>query len=244
MAILSKNFRNYIGILCTLIACSEMCFATDKVEEKSSDVTQEKQADNSNDDTKVQSENEKSTITHIMEAISSSSSQITKIKPPFSDHPGFLEKLPVLDFTVNNMDTKQKFTLQELKDNVVVVFFTTTWCPNCPTVFRDLNDLADKLSDLGISNVKIVVLIIGNDSHNAIQIYYKMNNVQSLDIFEPISQFKGINGVPTVIILDKSGKSVWGFTGANNYKSQEILEFIVALSKEEYKEEKKRIEKK
>lgn len=242
MAILSKNFRNYIGILCTLIACNKMCFAANEIEEKSADVTQEKQVDVSNDDTKVQSKNEKSAITHIMEAISSSGSQITKIKPPFSDHPGFLEKLPVLDFTVNNMDTKQKFTLQELKGNVVVVFFTTTWCPNCPTVFRDLNDLADKLSDLGISNVKIIVLVIGNDSHNAIQVYYKMNKVQLLDIFEPISPFKGISGVPTVIILDKSGKSVWGFTGANNYKSQEILEFITALSKEEYKEDKKKAE--
>lgn len=165
-----------------------------------------------------------------------SKTKASDLKKPFSDQPGYIKEVQGFDRTIYNMDTKKEFKINDLKGNVVIIFFTTTWCPNCPAVFKDLDSLADKLSKSEIFNVKIIPLIIGDETENYIRNYYKVNNIQSLDAFYPISPSdveKNVSGVPSCIVFNKNGESVWGFVGIANYASQEFLNFIEALAKEE-----------
>ena len=185
------------------------------------------------DDQNSDKKGEKDGISGLIEKISNT--KASDLKKPFSDQPGYVEEVQEFDKVIYNIDTKKEFTIKkDLKGKVVILFFTTTWCPNCPAVFKDLDSLADKLSKSNVSGVVIIPLVIGNDTENHIRNYYKVNDVQLLDVFKPIKvdDTENIGGVPCCIVFNKNGDPVWKFVGIANYASQEFLNFITALWEE------------
>lgn len=194
------------------------------------------------DDTVSEQDNheKKEFISELMQTFSDT--KIAHIKKPFEDYPGYWSEIPDFDVTAENSEVNDEFpfesiSLDKLKGNVVLLFFTTTWCPNCVKVVQDLDNLSRKLADKKISNVKIVTLFIGMEDDEAIRDYYKTNKVQSLHRFKPISpvSFGIIKAVPTCFVLNKKSVLVWGFSGIANYGSLEFLNFIEDLSKEDLK---------
>lgn len=191
-----------------------------------------------NSETEQKPNKEKSSEDAIAEFMKSFSS----VQKPFKDYPGYLNQLPNLDLEItcieiNDEFPSRSFRLNDLKGNVVIVFFTTTWCHNCEKVFQDLDKLAGELSGKNISNVKIITLVLGTEDDNAVKNYYKTNKVKSLRKFRSISPefFKEVNAVPTCFIFDKKSVPVWGFSGAANYGNPYFLNFIEDLSKEDVK---------
>ncbi len=171
----------------------------------------------------------------ILNKISEKSGTISKKNKPFSEQAGYMEKIENFNMQISSIDNNVNYKLSELKNNVIILFFTTTWCPNCPSVFKDLDILQEKLNSLKITNVKIIPLIIeDNISDNGVSIYYKANNINSLQKYKSISPqtLKNIEGIPTCIIQDKKGQFVWGYVGIANYQSQEFLNYIIELSEE------------
>ncbi|MCR5225135.1 MAG: redoxin domain-containing protein [Alphaproteobacteria bacterium] len=124
--------------------------------------------------------------------------------------------------------------MKEFKGNVIVMLFTTTWCPNCPNVLQSLDKLADKLNELKVRNVKIIALNIGKENLNAVRIHYKAHNIQTLDVYQsiPAQKVKNINSVPTCLVFDGNGEPKWGCSGGDvDCSSTEFVEFIIRLSK-------------
>jgi len=212
MSMLSKSFfKKYIGFLFGLIVSSLIhsdCFADDVPTEK------------------------ESIISKIFQTLSK----------PFEGYPGYWEQLSDFDITLTNVETNEEFpsetfSLKSLKKNVVILFFTTTWCPNCVKVFQDLDNLSRKLSDKKLSNVKIITVVLGMDDDASIKSYYETNEIKSLRRFKSISPsfFNVIRAVPTCFVFNKESTPVWGFSGIANYGSLEFLNFIEDLSKEETK---------
>lgn len=201
----------------------------------------ESETTDKNDAVSEQDNNEKKEF--ISELIQTfSDTKIAQIKKPFEDYPGYWKEIPDFDVTAENAEINDEFpfesiSLDKLKGNVVLLFFTTTWCPNCVKVFQDLDNLYRKLADKKISNVKIVTLFVGMDDDEAIKSYYKENKVKSLHRFKAISpvSFGIIKAVPTCFVLNKKSVPVWGFSGIANYGSLEFLNFIEDLSKEDLK---------
>lgn len=180
----------------------------------------------------------KSVISEFIETISSA--KISGLKKPFKDLPGYWKELNDFDVTITNAEANdefpsEKFSLRSLKGNVVILFFTTTWCPNCIKVFQDLDKLSRALLSKNISNVKIIPLVLGMEGDDVIKKYYEENKVASLRRFKSLSPmfFNAIRAVPTCFVFNKKSVPVWGFSGATNYGAFEFLDFIEGLSKED-----------
>ena len=154
------------------------------------------------------------------------------IHKPFQDEFGYLTELPKLDVEVIPAGSKKKLSIDSFPGNVVILFFTTSWCPKCPAVFSVLDDLVGELEADGVKNVKVVPLFI-EASDAKIKEYYETSNAKHLKRFKGISSENlDIRGVPTCIVINKKGKTVWGFSGAIDYSSSEFKNFIVNLSRE------------
>jgi len=174
------------------------------------------------------------TVSSNLEKISDTISEKVSPRKPFSSMPGFMEKLPKFNIKIESIETDSSFYLNELNDNVVILFFTTTWCPNCPSVFQDLDTLQNKLDSMDIKNVKVITLIIDEDlNKNGVMAYFMMHNIKKLKQYRSISPNlvqNVVEGVPACLIRNKKGKIVWGYTGAANYQSQEFLNYVKQLS--------------
>ena len=164
------------------------------------------------------------------------------LSKPFEGYPGYWNQLNDFDITLTNTGTNEEFpsetfSLKSLKNNVVILFFTTTWCPNCVKVFQDLDNLSLELSKKNLSNVKIITVVLGVDDDDAIKTYYETNKIKSLRRFKSVSPsfFNFIKAVPTCFVFNKKSTLVWGFSGIANYGSLEFLNFIESLSKEDLK---------
>ena len=180
----------------------------------------------------------KNVISEFIETISSA--KIAGIKKPFKDLPGYWKEPGDFDVTITNAEANdefpsEKFSLRSLKGNVVILFFTTTWCPNCIKVFQDLDNLSQTLLKKNISNVKIIPLVLGMEDDETVKNYYKENQIVSLRRFKALSPlfFNVIRAVPTCFVFNKKAVLVWGFSGATNYGAFEFLDFIESLSKED-----------
>ena len=162
---------------------------------------------------------------------------------PFRNLPGYWEQIGNFDTEIANLEITNtevndsfphdKFSLKSLKGNVTILFFTTTWCPNCIKVFQDLDNLSRELVNKNILNVKIVPLVLGTETDDNVKKYYTNNGIKSLQRFKPLSPllFNMIRAVPTCFVFDKNSTLIWGFSGAANYGDFEFLNFIEGLSK-------------
>ncbi len=165
---------------------------------------------------------------------------------PYKDLPGYWHNVEsILDenrnfnITITNTEKNQEFpadtySMKNLKGNVVILFFTTTWCPNCTSVFKELDKLNQDLAKSKIDNVKIMPVVLGMDSDEAVSEYYKKNGIESLHKFRSISPMflTKIYAVPTCIVFNKKSVPVWGFSGITNYRALDFVNFIESLVKE------------
>jgi thiol-disulfide isomerase/thioredoxin len=155
------------------------------------------------------------------------------IEIPFADGPGYVQGGAKIDCGVLKNE-KEEFNLSDLKGKVVIVMFVTVWCPNCPASLEELERLEEGLLKEKISDVKIIVLNIGEESIDELREHYKHCNVRSLDLYQslPNAVVHGLRGVPACFVFDKTGKPVWGCYGfAPYYSSRKFINYIRELTK-------------
>ena len=124
-------------------------------------------------------------------------------------------------------------TMQQMKDNVVIIVFSTTWCPNCPQIIRQMDSLNKKIEGLGIDNVKIIHLNIGDETLAGVKKHLKNIKVD-LEAYRSVSGADvGVSIIPSVMIFNKAGKAVCGYMGSSfDYLSDEFVKFVISLSKQ------------
>lgn len=127
----------------------------------------------------------------------------------------------------------KELTQDDLKEQVVILVFSTTWCPNCPQAIQQLDQLKSRLLAIDVDNVRIIHLNIGDESFDDVKKHLKHINV-SLDAWQSIpSDAVEISVIPSVLIFNKKGEKVCGYIGGGfNYLSDEFVKFIVALSRQ------------
>jgi thiol-disulfide isomerase/thioredoxin len=152
---------------------------------------------------------------------------------PFRDDYGYLPEGMEFEYPITV--SGHTFHMADLRGNVVILVFFTTWCHNCPGVLKNFDDMVDRFRQSNVKNVKIFALNVGRDNTNITGIYYKGHNVQMLDVCEsiPPRAIQGIPGVPACLVFDKKGKPVCAYIGAKNYESSEFIDFIIRLAKQE-----------
>lgn len=136
-------------------------------------------------------------------AISLLSSTFTLAAQPMVKKPE-----PALDFQLP--DLKQNtVSLKDYKDKqLVILFFWTTKCPFCRVDLRKMNDIYPTLKKEGWELLAIDV----GETQSEVDNFVKAHNLAFKILLDKDTQVAvdyGILGVPTFIIIDKKGNTVF-----------------------------------
>jgi peroxiredoxin len=111
------------------------------------------------------------------------------------------EKAP--DFTLQDISGRS-VSLSNYSNKAVVLFFWTTWCPNCRKDLSNFNKEYDNLKSSGIELLAIDV----QESKAKVESFVKSNSIKYpvlLDIGGNVSSKYKVVGVPTIILISKQG---------------------------------------
>ena len=121
--------------------------------------------------------------------------------------------------------------LSDLKGKVVFINFWATWCPPCIAEMPSINKLQEKFKD----NKDFIILMVDADNKPEKSIKFMAKRNYNLQVFTPASQIPAEllgNALPTTVILNKKGKTVFKHEGGADYTNQEFITFLEALLKE------------
>lgn len=110
------------------------------------------------------------------------------------------------DFSLKDTQGKT-FKLSSQNGNPMIIFFGTTWCPNCRSEMPLYKTLYDKYAPRGLKFLYINI----NESTERVAHYAKQNSFPYpvlLDSDGGVANDYSIIGVPTLILLDRGGKII------------------------------------
>lgn len=159
--------------------------------------------------------------------------EITKNFPPFVkmlESKTNMDKTKVgakfVDFEgVNPKNTGQKIKLSDYagKDKYVLLDFWASWCGPCRQAMPEIKKLNDKYSGKGLEVIGVVV----NDeleSHLKMAESLNVSWTQIFDDKNELASLYGLEGIPTLILLDKDGTIL-----IRTHGKEEIIEKIESL---------------
>lgn len=111
------------------------------------------------------------------------------------------------DFKLLDLENKE-VSLSSLEGRGRVLFFWTTWCPYCR---QELKNLSDMYKDFRKEGIELLAINIG-EPHDKVDNFVKKNNLAFrvfLDTDMAVAESYAILGVPTYILIDKTGYIVF-----------------------------------
>tara|TARA_B110000967_G_C18477230_1_gene360293 strand:- start:71 stop:604 length:534 start_codon:yes stop_codon:yes gene_type:complete len=135
------------------------------------------------------------------------------------EKPILIADLKFKDFNLQEVDLTNK------KGNIMILNFWATWCLPCKREMPSLEKLAQNYPD-----VKIYPINMEKPNKLKTRDFYKSIGISSLDIyFDPelklVKQFK-MRGLPTSILIDKSGQEFGRVIGEIDFFSEDFLELL------------------
>ena len=127
---------------------------------------------------------------------------------------------PLQPFTGTDMDGKKIDMATVLGKKPVMLVFWASWCPTCKTEVPKVTALVNKYQSQGMEFIGINVGF--NDSVKRARRFMTktgMNYPVIFDTTNAISRMYGVQGVPTILVADKSGTVVF-----KNYGVPEITD--------------------
>ena len=110
----------------------------------------------------------------------------------------------LLDFTLNDLNGESVSVSTLSKGKPLLLTFTTTWCPHCITVIPALKEIYSKNRDRGLELLAVYV----NEKPENVENFQKKHNIPYKILIDPngkIANSYKIRGVPTLMIIDKTG---------------------------------------
>lgn len=110
------------------------------------------------------------------------------------------------DFSLNDIHGN-KFEMSSQRGNPVVIFFGTTWCHNCRDEMPLYKTLYDKYASRGL---KFLYIDIGESAERVAR-FANQSSFHGLvlpDVDGSVAYNYSIEGVPTLILVDKEGKII------------------------------------
>jgi Peroxiredoxin len=110
--------------------------------------------------------------------------------------------------SVGNLKTidGKTVSLEGYRGKVVVMDFWATWCPPCREAIPSLKSVHGKYGKKGV-----VVLGVSNEEKSTVAPFAKKNNMTYTVVADPSGGNKaleayGVQGIPTLLVIDKKGK--------------------------------------
>ena len=151
---------------------------------------------------------------------------------PFEDESGFSRTKISINSRISSIKGNNYADIGQKSENVYVIFFSTTWCCNCPEVAKSLSRLAETLNKrFNNTKIKFIYIIVGNESNEAVEEHFKDLSGDYVDVCSAIScvHLDGIRCVPSCIVLDKCGNQVFRYDGQKGYDCDEFKDFLISL---------------
>jgi thiol-disulfide isomerase/thioredoxin len=123
--------------------------------------------------------------------------------------------------------------LSDLRGMVVVLNIWATWCPPCVREMPTLDSLAAQTQDQDV-----VVLALSQDrgGDRKVPKFYEGAGIENLEVaLDPTlaaGKVFGIRGLPTTVILDKTGREVARHEGYREWDGLDVLALLDVLSRE------------
>ncbi len=117
---------------------------------------------------------------------------------------------PLPSFTGTDMDGKKIDMATVIGKKPVMLVFWASWCPTCKTEVPKVNEQVKKYRSKGMEFIGINVGF--NDSVERARKFMTktgMNYPVLFDDKNTISRMYGVQGVPTIVMADKSGRIVF-----------------------------------
>ena len=122
---------------------------------------------------------------------------------------------------------KNKVTLDDYKENLVIINFWATWCLPCKEEMPHLDKLKSKST---FQNLEIIPINIADEELVKSEEFFEEINIKNLEIFygpsiELAKVFK-LRGVPTTVLIDKEGYEFARIIGYIDFENKSLLEWL------------------
>jgi len=124
---------------------------------------------------------------------------------------------PIIQFTANNTKGQPQSSAEWFGKKPVVLNFWGTWCPPCRREIPDLVRLYKEYESKGMEIVGFAV----KDMPDKVQEFantHDMGWVMLMANDQVLNDYNVVNGVPTTIFLDRNGREITRFIGAQSYE--------------------------
>ena len=113
------------------------------------------------------------------------------------------------------------FDPASLNGKVVLIEFWATWCPPCKEAIPDIRTLTDKVKGTDMAVITVAV----DDDMASVASFVKENGIRYVVLHDDgtASEKYGVRGVPTSVVLDKTGKIVETHMGYMTGYADEML---------------------
>lgn len=133
---------------------------------------------------------------------------------------------PLPEFGFENVEG-QPMTLSDFEGTVVLLNVWATWCVPCREEMPTLDALQ---AELGSSEFKVVALSIDRAGVDVVQDFYTEIGIRNLDFFiDPTMKTTtvlGIPGLPTTLLIDRSGRELGRLVGPTEWATAEMINFL------------------
>lgn len=121
----------------------------------------------------------------------------------------------------------RKRTLADFRGKLVLLNLWATWCPSCRAEMPTLDRLQSRF---GGADLEVVALSIDRGGQAVVKSFYDEINVQRLAIYVDATAAAGsklgIIGLPTTLLLDRTGSEIGRVTGPAEWDSPEVIDTI------------------
>ena len=123
-----------------------------------------------------------------------------------TDHFSKQKNIHAPDFSLKDIQGNT-FNLSSQRGNPVVIFFGTTWCPNCRSEIPLYKTLYDKYTPRGL---KFIYIDLGESTERVTRFANQSSfpGLILLDLDGRVASDYDIVGVPTLFLVDKEGKII------------------------------------
>ena len=139
-----------------------------------------------------------------------------------------IHKIPKTYNNVIFLDNKdQKININQYKDNLLILNFWATWCEPCKEEMPSL----DKLQvNPELDKIKIFAINIGKENKNKVNKFFVDFNIKNFEpYFDPpttLAKKFSLRGIPTTILIDKSGQEFARVIGSIDFEDQNFVNWI------------------
>src|SRR5271167_796442 len=126
------------------------------------------------------------------------------------------------DFTIP--DGQHSVSLSQFRGKPLVLNFWATWCPPCIQEMPSLVQLQKQLGD------KVTIIAVSeDDDDSAYKQFVRDHSVDLLTVRDTGQKTNGLYGTfkfPETFVIDRNGKIVRKFIGAQEWTSPEIVDYL------------------